>query len=191
MHVGAPLLRELAYVAHQSCRELLEHYCVARYGRNNLASDLPAYRGSVALIGPDVRGNCIVTADASALRAAVDLPLAGSALLDWVGEIANQLAGRIKHRLGRRGLNTVLALPVTIVGDIAYLSSTVSDPSGAQVGLTCRRQGVTVDVHLDLDLALDRVELPSEHTEDPISSEAAFVAFDLEFCTSLAPKRAG
>jgi chemotaxis protein CheX len=75
---------------------------------------------------------------------------------DWAGEVANQLMGRIKNRLGTHGLAIPTSIPCVVRGDRLRLAS---DPS-AGVWCPLSIRDVRVDLHFDLSRHDDQPLLP-------------------------------
>lgn len=72
-----------------------------------------AYCGVVGFAGPYVRGTCLLATTEGPLLASD--PVNG-ATRDWVGELVNQLVGRIKNRVLSRGVEFYVTTPVVIRG---------------------------------------------------------------------------
>jgi CheY-specific phosphatase CheX len=67
--------------------------------------------GVVGFVGPDIRGMFSVAMAGEEFES-----LSSEDHQDWVGELANQLAGRVKNRLGRMGITYDVAPPATLRG---------------------------------------------------------------------------
>jgi hypothetical protein len=64
-------------------------------------------------VGDSVRGTCLLAAPQGTVEAAA--PRSAGAR-DWVGELANQLVGRLKAKLMARGATIALSTPVVLRG---------------------------------------------------------------------------
>ena len=75
------------------------------------------YCGIVGFSGRDIRGGLVLAGSREALGASNPVETAG--IRDWVAELANQLAGRIKSRLLAHDVELQIATPVVLRGDLA------------------------------------------------------------------------
>jgi hypothetical protein len=71
------------------------------------------FSGVMGFVGDSVRGTCLLAAPEGTIRAAA--PHAAAAR-DWIGELANQLVGRLKAKLMARGGTIALSTPVVLRG---------------------------------------------------------------------------
>jgi hypothetical protein len=69
--------------------------------------------GVIGFVGRRVRGTCLLAANHEPL--AESCPPEGR-VRDWVGELANQLLGRLKSKLLTRGIEVALTTPIVIAG---------------------------------------------------------------------------
>jgi CheY-specific phosphatase CheX len=76
-------------------------------------SDETVFSGVMGFVGDSVRGSCLLAAPLGAIEAAAPK---GAAARDWVGELANQLVGRLKVKLMQRGATIALSTPVALCG---------------------------------------------------------------------------
>src|SRR6476661_1047717 len=97
------LAARVGELAAQSCEDLLRAYGVeiSRSASDSHDSDERLYCGVVGFVGRELRGTCLLLTDEAPLTAS--RPASGS-LRDWVGELANQLVGRLKSKCLSRGL---------------------------------------------------------------------------------------
>ena len=76
---------------------------------------------SIGLGRPDLKGALMIMAQPSFFRLTYPLEVPGGvseeAMIDWAGELANQLLGRFKNRLCTRGLDFNIAAPMVIGGN--------------------------------------------------------------------------
>src|SRR5215207_5217577 len=106
--------RDIQDLASRACVELLQAYGVplspaAAWGE----VDEPMLCGVMGFVGDSLRGSCLLTAPLRAVEAAAP---EGAAPRDWVGELANQLVGRLKAKLMQRGATIALSTPVALCG---------------------------------------------------------------------------
>jgi CheY-specific phosphatase CheX len=94
-----------------SCVELLEAYGVALVpgttGWNVVNGAVLS--AVIGFVGPDVRGTCLLATTDSLLQSCCP---AGAALRDWVGELSNQLVGRLKLKLLEREVDIAVTTPL-------------------------------------------------------------------------------
>jgi hypothetical protein len=76
-------------------------------------SDERLLSGVIGFVGQGIRGTCLLAGNEAVLAASC--PEAGR-LRDWVGELANQLAGRLKIKLSAFGVDTWLTTPIVVSG---------------------------------------------------------------------------
>ncbi len=135
---------------------IVEDCCVtlfADYGVSISAADAatPAnlqFCATVGLTGDHLRGSLLLATTREPLVAAGDDPLV---LRDWIAELANQMAGRIKNRL--RGLGTTMfySTPVLLRGE--HLAPLINQPPA----LLFSANGGVVSVWFDVDVEPDLV----------------------------------
>jgi hypothetical protein len=73
------------------------------------------YCGIVGFSGQNIRGGLVLAGSREALGASNPVETAG--IRDWVAELANQLAGRIKSRLLAHDVELHIATPVVLRGE--------------------------------------------------------------------------
>jgi CheY-specific phosphatase CheX len=142
-------IQELAALA---CVELMKAYEVALEPSEAgwTESDEVMLSGVMGFIGDKLRGTCLLAASQAIVQAAAP---AGGLLRDWVGELANQLVGRLKSKLMARGTSIGLSTPVVLSGvRLSPLPRTGVDPVvfRAEMG----RVLVWVEVEVDRDFEL-------------------------------------
>jgi hypothetical protein len=69
--------------------------------------------GVVGFSGPGISGMCLLAASNEPIKASN--PTDGS-LRDWIAELVNQLAGRLKHKLISRGAPVYVTTPIVLRG---------------------------------------------------------------------------
>jgi chemotaxis protein CheX len=106
---------------------------------------------SIGLSGHSVRGAMVVVARPAFFFSTypVELGTPGTGeIFDWAGEVANQLLGRLKNRLGRYGVDFTLSTPTVVRGDRLRLRT--GDQSA-----TLRRplhiRDERVDIHFEIE----------------------------------------
>ena len=88
--------------------------------------DEPMFCGVMGFVGDSLRGSCLLAAPVGAVEAAAP---EGAAPRDWVGELANQLVGRLKAKLMQRSATIALSTPVALCGvKVAPLPRTEVEP---------------------------------------------------------------
>jgi CheY-specific phosphatase CheX len=100
-------------LAEQACLSLFEAYgvqlspvemAVTPSGDHSLT-------GIIGFTGQGITGMCLVAASEEPLVASN--PASGS-LRDWVAELSNQLAGRLKHKLLAQGVEVYITTPIVL-----------------------------------------------------------------------------
>jgi hypothetical protein len=76
-------------------------------------SDERLLSGVIGFVGRGIRGTCLLAGNEAVLAATCP---EGGRLRDWVGELANQLAGRMKIKLSTRGVDAWLTTPIVLSG---------------------------------------------------------------------------
>ncbi len=109
------LAAKVGDLAAQSCEELFAAYGVQLTpgATSGTDSEERLFCGVVGFVGSEVRGTCLLLGNEQPLR---DSQPAQGSLQDWVGELANQLVGRLKGKLLTRGLEIALTTPIVISG---------------------------------------------------------------------------
>ena len=73
----------------------------------------PTVAGLLGLLGPELRATITIAAPEEVLTATSSANVVAQNE-DWIGELANQLAGRFKNELVRWGVQTSLGTPVSL-----------------------------------------------------------------------------
>lgn len=106
--------RAIQALAGAACVELMQAYNVELKSAPSWSeSDDVMFSGVMSFVGDSVRGTCLLAAPQGTVIAAA--PRQASAR-DWVGELANQLVGRLKAKLMARGATIALSTPVVLRG---------------------------------------------------------------------------
>jgi hypothetical protein len=115
MTVQDHMQRLIEDLAQESCISLFEAYGVKLTmspGEADLGDDV-RLTGVVGFTGPGILGMCLISGTDGPLSATN--PAQGS-LRDWMAELANQLAGRLKHKLIARGAVVYITTPIVLQG---------------------------------------------------------------------------
>ncbi|HEY0250583.1 MAG TPA: hypothetical protein VGC41_03610 [Kofleriaceae bacterium] len=104
--------------------------------------------------GDAMTGSVVVAATADAVAASNPVPSTGSAM--WLAELTNQLVGRFKNQLLRRGVDVSMSVPVVLSATrlVPILQRAI-----APIRLTVASGDMTVYLEVEGDLTLD---LPDE-----------------------------
>ena len=99
----------VADLAMQACEKVFEVYGVPVGIRRRSARDDCGWFGMIELTGDGVHATLLLSPNTEALRRSY--PLEGQPSADWVGELLNQVAGRLQNDLGARGVRVGLGTP--------------------------------------------------------------------------------
>jgi CheY-specific phosphatase CheX len=102
-------------LAVSACIDLFQAYRV-RLSSDGAAwgqSDEPLLSGIIGFVGSRVRGSCLLASTEASIAATCP---PGGRLRDWVGELTNQLMGRLKSKLVARELAIELSTPIVLSG---------------------------------------------------------------------------
>jgi len=69
--------------------------------------------GVMGFVGTRLRGTCLLSSAKSTLDASCP---AGNRARDWIGELTNQLVGRLKTKLIARGVEVFVTTPIVLTG---------------------------------------------------------------------------
>jgi len=106
--------RAIQALAGAACVELMQAYGVQLSPRPSwVESDEVMFSGVMGFVGDAVRGTCVLAAPLRTIEAAAPK---NAGARDWVGELANQLVGRLKAKLMARGATIALSTPVVLRG---------------------------------------------------------------------------
>lgn len=101
-------------MAEEACLSLFDAYGVRlEVGKPErvIPADERSLTGIIGFTGPGITGMCLV--DAAEAPLAASNP-AGGSLRDWVAELSNQLAGRLKHKLLAMGVEVYITTPIVL-----------------------------------------------------------------------------
>ena len=151
---------EIQDIGAMACAQLFESYGVPlarESGRVTLQSRM-RYCGIIHFRGEKIHGT-IGLATPQDILGQSDPARVGAR--DWVGELANQLAGRLKNRLLARSVEVSYSTPVILRGEQLSLES-----NGPVETVWFRsKMGSQVGFWIDLDLA-DRFQMSEETDEE-------------------------
>jgi CheY-specific phosphatase CheX len=107
--------RAIQDMAAAACTELMDAYGVRLAPSQGgwPESEDVMFSGVMGFVGESVRGTCLLAAAQATVEAAAPK---NAAARDWVGELANQLVGRLKAKLMARGATIALSTPVVLRG---------------------------------------------------------------------------
>lgn len=101
-------------LAGAACTELMGAYGVELVpGAGWPETDELMLSGVMGFVGDAVRGTCVLAAAQQTIMAAAPRDAAAR---DWIGELANQLVGRLKAKLLARGATIALSTPLVLKG---------------------------------------------------------------------------
>jgi len=102
-------------LAALACHELFEAYGVALESVDSSFDEAggSVMSGVMGFVGSRLRGTCLLASAAGPLEASCP---AGGRARDWIGELTNQLVGRLKTKLIARGIEVFLTTPIVLTG---------------------------------------------------------------------------
>lgn len=153
------LTRAVAAMAREACAELFEAYAVslAPAPEQKRGPARHMLCGVVGFVGTGIRGSCMLVGhDAPILASCPE----GGGCRDWIGELTNQLAGRVKAKFLAYGVEVQLSTPV------AFSGVALRPLPRSEVGPACYHAHggdviVWVEVDSDPAFALGRPETPA------------------------------
>ena len=102
-------------LAVSACQELFGAYGVQL--RPSQTSwelwDEPVLSGVMGFVGGCLRGTCLLAGGEGPIHASCPQ---GGRVRDWIGELTNQLVGRVKAKLLSRGIEVALTTPIILSG---------------------------------------------------------------------------
>lgn len=96
-------------LARQACEKVFEVYGVPVSVRRRSSRDDCGWFGMIELSGDGLQATLLLSPNTEALRRSY--PLEGQPSADWVGELLNQVAGRLQNDLGTRGARVRIGTP--------------------------------------------------------------------------------
>ncbi|HXS17451.1 MAG TPA: hypothetical protein VN764_09685 [Polyangiaceae bacterium] len=109
------LNRHVAAMTREACEELFRAYGVTLEPapQSPLAGAQHMLCGVIGFVGTGIRGSCMLVGhDAPILASCPE----GGRCRDWIGELTNQLAGRVKAKFLGYGVEVQLSTPVGLSG---------------------------------------------------------------------------
>jgi CheY-specific phosphatase CheX len=116
-------------LAEEACTSLFDAYGVPLEKQSSDAMALGdrALTGIVGFTGEGLTGMCLISASEPLLVSSN--PAGGASLRDWVAELSNQLAGRLKHKLLAQGVEVYITTPIVLrAARVEPLPRTVLSP---------------------------------------------------------------
>ena len=109
------LASEIADLTGKCCIELFAAYGVALNSNaaDFIVSDEVLLSGVIGFVGPTLRGTCLLVGNRSPIELSSPQK---EHTRDWVGELTNQLVGRLKRKFLGFGLEVALTTPVVLSG---------------------------------------------------------------------------
>lgn len=103
--------------------ELVECYCdvVPQVAQDLATAENHEYTAIIGMCDEKMSASIAMTTNAATVQALSRLPIA--CLADWLGELSNQLAGRLKNKLSIYGLQPRLSTPTTVTGQLLLLGA--------------------------------------------------------------------
>jgi CheY-specific phosphatase CheX len=153
---------QIQLLAATAAAELLKAYGVEATPAASgwVQTDELMYSGVMGFVGDGVRGTCLLAARSATVLAAAP---PDARPRDWVGELANQLVGRLKSKLLARNVSIAMTTPVVLSGvRIEPLPRTHVEP--AVFDTATGKVLVWLEVEVDRAFALE-TERPIAATE--------------------------
>jgi hypothetical protein len=110
------LVEGVEALAAEACIELLAAYGVTLTPMPPVWDQSPddsVLFGVMGFVGDQLRATCLLGMNQALLEA---IRPRGARLRDWLGELSNQLVGRLKMKLTARGLSVALTTPLALSG---------------------------------------------------------------------------
>lgn len=143
-----------------ACVELFAAYDVplTQAGHSNWATtDEPLVSAIMGFVSAEVRGTCLLACEQGAIQSSCPK---GGRVRDWIGELANQLVGRLKVKLLGHDIEIGLTTPIVLQGiRLQPLPKAAIEPA-----VFCSAQG-TVLVWIEAEIA-SGFSLPPERIPD-------------------------
>ncbi|HET7539518.1 MAG TPA: chemotaxis protein CheX [Polyangiaceae bacterium] len=110
------LAHEIADLTGECCVDLFAAYGVNLLSAKTaefIVSDEVLLSGVIGFVGPTLRGTCLLVGNRSPIELSSPQK---EHTRDWVGELTNQLVGRLKRKFLGFGLEVALTTPVVLSG---------------------------------------------------------------------------
>lgn len=150
-------------LAEEACLSLFDAYGVQLDHQQGSAkpNDERSLTGIIGFTGNSITGMCLVSASEEPLIASNP---AGGSLRDWVAELSNQLAGRLKHKLLTQGVEVYITTPIVLRATrIEPLPRRKLVPRGYSL-----KTGGTVSLWVEVEIGPDFQLAPNEG-ETPVA----------------------
>lgn len=87
-----------------------------------------SFASVIGYAGDEIKGSLVTVCEGELLNKshpnhAMGMPVGEAEVLDWVGEVANQLLGRIKNKLASAGVKFAMGTPTTVTGKSMQITS--------------------------------------------------------------------
>lgn len=133
-------LKTLEKIAQESVAEFFASItCLVPYKANakiqEAATALPvSFASVIGYTGESMKGSMVLVCERELLDKShpnhgMGMPVGEPEILDWVGEAANQILGRIKNKLSAGGVKFAMGTPTTVTGK----SMQITAPKGGHV----------------------------------------------------------
>ncbi|HEY6726953.1 MAG TPA: hypothetical protein VI197_23130 [Polyangiaceae bacterium] len=161
---GFEVTRCVAAMARDACEELFEAYGVSLTpaSKPQRGSRQHMLCGVIGFVGTGIRGSCTLLGhDAPILASCPE----GGGCRDWIGELTNQLAGRMKAKFLAYGVEVQLSTPVGLSG-VALRPLPRHDLEPASYQAHGGDVVVWVEVESAPAFVMDRAETPAAHRSE-------------------------
>lgn len=157
------LIDRVSDIARQACIDLFADYGVSLEpaGDPRALGDV-LYCGVIGFTGDGIRGSIVLAGSSAALDQSNPIP--GSRVRDWIGELTNQLVGRIKNRLLKHGVEVWITTPIVLRGRQIALETANDSP--LPMYFAGGRGGVAVWFDVDSDPEFELHEEEASATLD-------------------------
>ena len=164
--------------SRETCIELLNESCAALFDAYDIAiepTSKDATEGQEVLLGfigfahSHIRGALAITSS----QALLDQTAQGACPKDWIGELANQLLGRLKNKLLGYDVVLQMSTPIAMSG---YSLSIAGDPASVENLYFSTLHG-PIHLHLDLELSADFVLERVSGVEEEMMDEGELLFF--------------
>ena len=159
-------------IVTQCSIELFDAYEISlepQLGDKAIPRDELVLGGIIGFTGETLQGTIVICATQPLLDSP---PFANSSSQDWIGELANQLLGRIKNQLLKYGITIYLSTPVTMKGQ-----NLNPEPCNKVAPLWLRGEAESVVVWFDVEHEGPLTLVPVASDEAPTQSEGELLLF--------------
>jgi hypothetical protein len=150
-------------------QELFDHYGVSCSSPGSGCKSERLLCGILGFTGDRLCGSVVVSASEAAI--AESNPIKDGATRDWIAELTNQLVGRFKNTLLRRGVEIAISIPVVLTAaQLIPLPQNHADPIRLDVG------GGSFAIWLEIEAAAD-LTLSDPDPESMVAAEGEAMLF--------------